>query len=105
MSLSVCVSEPEDVDLEVFSLWLDGCGADEAARQKARSEPEVTRLFKDCACSLLRAEVEEQFRLFQILRPYLQHPQTLVSQELVQLSHACKLMLIERSKHKQIASP
>ena len=91
---SVSVCEPADLDLEVFSLWLSGCDVRDAARRRLASEPAVTKQFRDFQ-ALLESEVRDQYRLFQILEPYLQSPQTLLTQPLFQLSSANKRALLE----------
>ena len=91
---TVSVCEPANIDLEVFSLWLSGCDWKTAARMKLASEPAVTREFRDFQI-LLENEVKDQYRLCEILEPYLQSPQTLLTQPLFQLSSANTLALLQ----------
>ena len=90
----VSVCEPADIDLEVFSLWLSGCDSKIASQKRLASEPAVTREFRDFQ-TLLENEVKDQYRLFHLLEPYLQSPQTLLTQPLFQLSPANKRSLLE----------
>lgn len=73
-SLDVFISEPAEIDLQVFALWLSGCSTDEATSQRMSSEPAISREFHDCL-ALLRSETQDQFRTFHTLESYLQFPQ------------------------------
>ena len=46
-SLEVFVSEPADVDVGVFSLWLTGCDAEKAVVQRMAKEPAISKKFHD----------------------------------------------------------
>lgn len=93
-SLTILVSEPSDPDLDTFSLWLKGHEIQEASRLRAESEPPITREFVEYK-QLLLSDTKDQFRVFQLLQPYLQLPQTLMNQHLFQFSQATKRALIE----------
>lgn len=93
-SLIILVSEPSDPDLDTFSLWLKGYEVEEASRLRAESEPPITREFVEYK-QLLLSDTRDQFRVFQLLQPYLQLPQTLMNQHLFQLSQTTKRALIE----------
>ena len=94
-SFSIQVSEPADPDLDVFSLWLNGYGVKEAAEMREQGEPPITKEFRDYK-QLLLAETQEQFRMFELLQPYLQLPQRFVNQHLFQLPHLMKRAMIKR---------
>lgn len=92
-SLSILVSEPADPDLDTFSLWVNGHGVKEATELREKNEPPITRDFHDYK-QLLLSETRDQFRMFEILQPYLQLPQIFTNQHLFQLSHSVKRALI-----------
>lgn len=92
--LSVSVSEPVEIDLAVFSLWLSGCDAETATRERVPSEPAVAKEFHDFQ-SLLLSDTLDQFRIFRTLEPYIQYPPTLLNQHLFQLPLSTKRALIE----------
>ena len=94
-SLSILVSEPADPDLDIFSLWVNGYEVKEATRLRADNEPAVTMEFHNYQ-HLLLSETLEQYRMFELLQPYLQLPQTFMNQHLFQLSYVTKRALIER---------
>ena len=93
--LGILVSEPSDIDLDTFSLWLSGYGVKEATERRAKSEPPITKEFDDYK-QLLLSETRDQYIMFQLLQPYLQLPQTLMNQHLFQLSQSAKRAIIER---------
>lgn len=93
-SLTILVSEPSDPDLDTFSLWLKGFEVQEASMRREESEPPITREFVEYK-QLLLSDTRDQFRVFQLLQPYLQLPQTLMNQHLFQFSQATKRALIE----------
>lgn len=93
-SLSILVSEPADPDLDTFSLWVNGYGAKEATERREKSEPAITREFRDYK-QLLLTETQDQFRMFELLQPYLQLPRTFMNQHLFQLSLSMKRALIQ----------
>ena len=94
-SLEVFVSEPADVDMGVFSLWLSGCDAEKAVVQRMAKEPAISKEFHDFQ-SLLLSETQDQFRMFRHLEPYLQSPPTLFNTHLFPLPLAMKQALIEQ---------
>lgn len=94
-SLSILVTEPADPDLDTFSLWLSGHEVKEATSLRDASEPAITKEFKGYQ-QLLLNETRDQFRMFQIVKPYLLLPQTFLNQHLFQLSRPTKLAMIER---------
>lgn len=94
-SLSIFVSEPADPDLDTFLLWVEGHGVKEATEMRLDNEPAITKEFIDYK-QLLLSETQEQFRMFGLLQPYLQLPQTFMNQHLFQLSHSTKRAMIER---------
>ena len=94
-ALSILVSEPADPDLDAFSLWVNGHGVKEATDIRESSEPPITKEFRDYK-HLLMSETREQFRMFELLQPYLQLPQAFMNQHLFQLSYSTKRAMIER---------
>ena len=93
--LEVFISEPAEVDSEVFNLWLKGHAVEEACRLTKSNEPPISKEFDDFH-SLLLSEIQGQYRVFQILESYLQLPPTLLGQKLFQLPLTMKRALIER---------
>ena len=93
--LDVFVSEPTQIDLQVFALWLSGCNTEKATSQRMISEPAISREFHDYP-ALLLSEIQDQFRTFHTLESYLQFPPTLLNQHLFQLPLATKRELIEQ---------
>ena len=93
--LDVFVSEPAQVDLQVFALWLCGYTAEKANLQRMTSEPAISKEFHDYQ-ALLLSDTQDQFRTFHTLEPYLQFPPTLLNQHLFQLPLATKRDLIEQ---------
>lgn len=75
-------------------MWVSGYGVKEATERRAESEPAVTREFRDFK-QLLFSETQDQFRMFELLQPYLQLPQTFMNQHLFQLSQSAKRAMIE----------
>ena len=94
-SVTVAVTEPAGVDVEVFSLWLRGVDVHEAARIRLGQEPLVTRQFPNFH-GLLAAETEDMYRKFRSLEPYLQSPPTFLNQQVFNLPWASRNALIER---------
>ena len=94
-ALCILVSEPADPDLDIFSLWVNGHGAKDATEMRADNEPAITKEFHDYKRLLLN-ETQEQFRMFELLQPYLQLPQTFMNQHLFQLSQSTKQAMIEQ---------
>ena len=94
-SLGIFVSEPADPDLDTFSLWVNGLGFKEATDMRVESEPAVTKDFHDYK-QLLLSESRDQFRMFELLQPYLQLPQTFMNQHVFQLSQSTKRAMLER---------
>lgn len=94
-SLSIFVSQPADPDLNIFSLWVNGLGIREATEIRAESESAITKDFHDFK-QLLFSESRDQFRMFELLQPYLQLPQTFMNQHLFQLSQSTKRAMLER---------
>lgn len=93
-SLSILVCEPADPDINTFSLWVNGYGVKDATVLREKNELAITREFRDYR-QLLQTETQDQFRMFELLQPYLQLPHTFMNQHLFQLSHATKRALIE----------
>ncbi len=91
--LDVFVTEPTEIDLDVFCLWLSGEGVDEATEKRLAREPPSNEFddYKD----LLMSETRGYFRLFGILEPYLQLPSRLLKQGLVQLPLSVKQAMIQ----------
>lgn len=84
---SVVVTDPVDLDLSVFSLWLQDYNVTDATRERTKNESKVTSLFHDYS-SLLHSETEEMYRLFNSIEPYLQSPTTFLNQSVFQVQRA-----------------
>ena len=91
--LIVLAGEPSQPDIDTFRLWLNGYEVREAAVLREESEPPITREFSDYK-QLLLSDTKDQFRIFQLLQPYLLLPQTLMNQHLFQFSQPVKRALI-----------
>ena len=89
------MSEPADPDLDTFSLWLKGYEVQEAASIREKNESTSIKGFYKDYQHLLLSETQDQFRMFNLLQPYLQLPQTLMNQHIFQLSQSAKRSLIE----------
>ena len=77
-SFELCVSDPLEVDMQVFALWLRGLTVDQAGRCMLDTEAEW--LVKHGNQDLLLAEVGGQYRIFWLLKPYLEKPRQLAAQ-------------------------
>lgn len=93
--MEVFICEPLEITPLVFSLWLSGYSVEEAVRRRVDAEPDSSRQFPDFQ-HLLRSETVDQFRIFNLLEPYLQSPPSFLTQDLVQLPTATKKRLIEQ---------
>lgn len=95
--LDVFVTEPTEIDLDVFLLWLSGEGVEKATEERLLRDPpsQYPKEFRDEFKSMLLSETQGFFRLFQILEPYLQLPSRLLKQGLVQLPSAVKQAMIQ----------
>lgn len=80
----VVVTDPVDVDLHTFSLWLKGIDVHNATSIRLSREPPVTRLFTDYT-DLLHSETEELYRLFNSIESYLQSPPVFMNQYVYQV--------------------
>lgn len=78
------VTDPVDIDLSTFSLWLKGIDVQNATSYRLSREPSVTRFFTDHA-DLLLNETEEMYRLFNSMEGYLQSPPVFMSQYVFQV--------------------
>ena len=81
---SVVVTDPINVDLNVFRYWLQGFNVTKATRERLQHEPEVTKLFKDYS-HLLHSETEEMYKRFHSIEPYLHSPTTFLNQSVYQV--------------------
>ena len=79
------VTDPVDIDLFVFSLWLEGIGVHDASRRRLEQEPPITEQFADYT-SLLLVETEEMYRLFNSLEGFLQSPPMFMNQYIFQVN-------------------
>lgn len=89
MAMNVFLCDPTEINKLVFSQWLQGLSIDNAV--KGRSRKEFTG-FEGSPnfLQLLQSETEDQYRLFNLLEPYLQNPRTLIKQHVFPIpSHVC----------------
>ena len=95
--LDVFVTEPTEIDLEVFSLWLSGEGVERVTDLRLERDPPklYSKEFEDFRGMLL-SETQGYFRLFQILEPYLQLPSRLLKQSLVQIPLTVKQAMLQQ---------
>lgn len=90
MAMNVFLCDPTEIDKLVFSQWLQGLSIDNAV--KGRSRKEFTGFERSPNfVQLLQSETDDQYRLFNLLEPYLQNPRTLIKQHVFPIpSHVCK---------------
>jgi hypothetical protein len=104
----LCVSSPPDFDLELFSCYTGGKTADEAFQYKldlyrksgTSFGLEFRRPNRDSAqfdqSELLRCEVIDQYRSFQIIEHYLSQPNLLKNQSLCIICEEMQPIVIEK---------
>ena len=80
---------PMDIDLTAFSLWLKGMDVQNATSFRMSNEPPITRKFPDYA-SLLLAETEDMYQLFNSMETYIQSPPTFMNQQVFQVGKLTK---------------
>ena len=85
--------DPTEIDMPVFSQWLQGLSIDNAVKDRSRKEftgfEQSPNFYQ-----LLQSETEDQYRLFNLLEPYLQNPRTLIKQHVFPIpSHVCKELI------------
>lgn len=80
----VVITDPINVDLNVFSYWLQGFSVVKATKERFQHEPEVTKLFKDYT-GFLQSETEEMYRRFYSIEPYLHSPTSFLNQSVYQV--------------------
>ncbi len=79
------VTDPVDIDLATFSLWLRGIDVHNATSMRLAKEPIITREFVDYT-DLLLTETEEMYRLFNSIEAFLQSPPVFMNQYIFQVS-------------------
>lgn len=92
--LTVTITEPADVDLEAFSLWLRGINVEAATKARLEREPPVSSQFKDLQ-ELLLTETADMYRMYSSLQDYLQSPPTFLAQQIFQIPHDIRQRMIE----------
>lgn len=90
MAMNVFLCDPTEIDMLVFSQWLQGLSIDNAV--KVRNRKDFTGFERSPNfLQLLQSETEDQYRLFNLLEPYLQNPRTLVKHHVFPIpTHVCK---------------
>ena len=90
MAINVFLCDPTEIDMFVFSQWLQGLNIENAV--KGRSRKDFVGFEKSPNyLQLLQSETEDQYRIFNLLEPYLQNPRTLIKQHVFTIpSHVCK---------------
>ena len=78
------VTDPVDIDLSTFSLWLKGIDLHNATSIRLSKEPAITRQFVDYT-DLLLNETEEMYRLFNSMETFLQSPPVFMNQYIFQV--------------------
>lgn len=84
---TVVIIEPVNISLPTFTLWLQGHSIADATRKRMTSQSESSLMggeFNDYP-SLLYAETEEMYHLFNSIEPYLQSPSTFLNQRVFQV--------------------
>uniref|UniRef100_A0A7S4FAM3 Acidic fibroblast growth factor intracellular-binding protein n=1 Tax=Chrysotila carterae TaxID=13221 RepID=A0A7S4FAM3_CHRCT len=103
VALSVCVSDPLELDAAAFSLWLEGASITDAAREMLLPGAEMTPAAKAMQLpvaseqehALAEAEAHEQWRLFAMLRPFLDDPSTLITQRRLRIPLGVRQLLVD----------
>lgn len=78
------ITDPVDIDMSAFSLWLKGIDVQNSTSFRLSQEPPITRQFTDHA-SLLLNETEEMYRLFNSIEGFLQSPPMFMNQYVFQV--------------------
>jgi len=89
---SICFSDPLLVDMDLFSMWVDGHKEQEASKRFSSLLPAFVN---DIPFSILQVEVVEQYTSFKYLETFLQSPTLLNSPILASLSPEQKENLLE----------
>ncbi|XP_011406579.1 PREDICTED: acidic fibroblast growth factor intracellular-binding protein-like [Amphimedon queenslandica] len=93
---TISVMNPVDIDITVFSYWLNGYSPSDAAKERQKKEPKEFHCFFGLDYSqLLISETEEMYSLFRSIEPYLQSPPTFINQSVFQISPPIRYKLIE----------
>ncbi|CAD5114210.1 DgyrCDS3355 [Dimorphilus gyrociliatus] len=91
--IDVCVGNNTIVDAEVYQLWLKGLTVNEACTVQQKKG--VVQKF-DATSEMLRAEIHNHYRTFNMLERYLKSPQKLPEQLVFQLDSETQKLLVER---------
>ena len=92
--LTVTVTEPAEMDLEAFSLWLKGLNVEAATKVRMEREPAVSQQFRDLQ-ELLLTETADMYRMYFSLLDYLQSPPTFLTQQIFQIPIDIRHRMIE----------
>ena len=90
----VMVTEPAEVDLEAFSLWLKGLNVEAATKVRMEREPDVSFQFRDLQ-ELLLKETADMYRMYFSLLDYLQSPPSFLNQHIFQIPVDVRHRMIE----------
>ena len=101
--MDVAVSDPPFLIPRVFEHWVGGIGAEDCAQRRYQEFAWHHGLHEAAAAppqsaslQLLRSDTLDQYRMFEMLQPYLLRPDELRSQMLFQLPRILQLWLLER---------
>ena len=93
MATNMFLCDPTEIDMPVFSQWLQGLSIDNAVKDRSRKEFTGFERSPNFY-QLLQSETEDHYRLFNLLEPYLQNPRTLIKQHVFPIpSHVCKELI------------
>lgn len=99
--LLISVCSPPEIDVDIYSLWIDGFTPDEVAK----ISPFRGNLFEfsyrveESSADMMRMfqyDIEDQFRCFEVLEHYLMQPYLLRSQSVCSVSPELHAFMIEK---------
>lgn len=90
--IDVFYMDPTFIDLQVYSLWLEGLSEIEAT-QRRECDDELKKL--GASHAIITSDTHDQFRLFHMVERFLQSPPMLARQMLLQISPDVQDILIE----------
>jgi len=95
MSMNVFLCDPAEVDMTIFSQWLQGLSIESAVKYRYNKDLSGFESSQNYL-QLLQSETEDQYRLFDLLEPYLQNPNALKDQHVFPIPYPNCKELIEK---------
>lgn len=87
-TMEVWIRDPEEINDEVFVLWLRGKSVDDAAARRRDVEGFSSRI--------VLQDTVDQYRVYRILQEYLQNPMKLGTQNIINTTPEVRRRLIAR---------